>query len=228
MTKEEFFIELDRVIDAHDLLCHPFYQAWAQGRLTREDLREYGENYFHHVAAFPSYLEEFHSRPIDAELRRVVLMNRKDELGAGQGSEAHAELWLDFVEGMGGERRVRVRPVPEIERLSDWFYRLARQGAPEEALAGFYAYESQVPGVAAAKERGLRENYGADEKTCRYFSLHRTADIYHSRVWKQQLGRLIVGDGAAGTALAAAEKTAQALWQALDGIEAVRQARLAA
>jgi pyrroloquinoline-quinone synthase len=225
MTKEDFFDELDRAIRAYDLLCHPFYRAWAEGRLTRRDLYEYGENYFHQVKSFPLYLEEFASRPLDQELRRAVLMNRADELGTEGGSPAHAELWLDFVQGIGGGRSVRARPVQEVERLTAWFHQLARQGAPEQALAGFYAYESQVPRVAAEKERGLRENYGADKKTCRYFRLHRTADVYHSRVWKEQLGRLITANAAAENALQAAEKTAQTLWQTLDGIEAERQAR---
>ena len=227
MTKDEFFTELDRVIHRYDLLSHPFYQAWAEGKLTREDLREYGENYFHQVRAFPSYLEAFAARALDPELRRVVVMNREDELGGGD-APAHDQLWQDFVEGMGGDRQGHGRPVPEIERLTEWFEGLASQGAAEEALAGFYAYESQVPRVAAEKERGLREHYHADDKACRYFNLHRTADLYHSRMWKEQLGRLIADAAAAERALGAAEKTAQALWQALDGIEVARQARLAA
>jgi pyrroloquinoline-quinone synthase len=228
MTNAEFFAELDRRIAAYDLLRHPFYQAWAEAKLTREDLRQYAENYFDQVSSFPSYLEEFAARPLDEELRRVVLMNRDDELGTGEASPSHAELWLDFIEGMGGERGARIEPLAEIGRLTGWFHRVAREGAPEEALAAFYAYESQVPRVAAEKERGLREHYGADERTCRYFSLHRRADLYHSRVWEQQLGPLIRDAAAAERGLSAGEKAAQALWQALDGIEAARQARAAA
>ena len=44
-------------------------------------------------------------------------------------------------------------------------------------------------GAAAEKARGLQELYGADEKTTGYFTLHTTADVYHSNVWKQQLGK---------------------------------------
>jgi pyrroloquinoline quinone (PQQ) biosynthesis protein C len=69
--------------------------------------------------------------------------------------------------------------------------------------------------------------YGADEKTCGYFTLHTTADVYHSRVWKNQLARLVQNDSAAARALNAGEKAAQGLWNALDGIEAARLARVA-
>ena len=57
MTTQEFFTELDARIAKYDLLCHPFYKAWSAGELTREDLRHYGQNYFHHVNAFPEYLQ---------------------------------------------------------------------------------------------------------------------------------------------------------------------------
>ena len=228
MTTKEFVAELDARIAKHDLLCHPFYKAWSAGALTREDLREYASDYFHHVKAFPDYLQEFGSRVADDQLRRVVFMNRDDEMGRDEGTRPHAELWLDFVEGMGGERQAGSAPLPEIKELTDFFHGVAREGTPEEALAALYAYESQVPRVAAEKARGLRQLYGADEKTCGYFTLHMTADLYHSRIWRHQLAKLVEANpGAAAKALVAGENAAKALWRALDGIEAARLARAA-
>lgn len=224
MTTKEFFQQLDARIAKYDLLCHPFYKAWSVGALTREDLREYGKDYFHQVTEFPEYLREFGARVEDDQLRRAVLVNREDEIGA-DGSRPHAELWLDFVEGMGGERAGAEPPVNEIGELTGWFHSVAREGAPEEALAAFYAYESQVPRVSAEKAKGLREMYGADDKTCEYFTLHTTADVYHSRIWKHQLGKIVEGNSqAAERALNAGENAAKALWKALDGIEAARAA----
>jgi len=232
MTNKEFFNEMDARIAKYDLLCHPFYKAWAAGELTREDLREYGRDYFHHVAQFPEYLRKFAARVEDVQLRRAVMMNRNDELGKDElgmeGSRPHAELWLDFVEGMGGERTGADAPVREIGELTGWFHSVASEGATEEALAAFYAYESQVPRVAAEKAKGLRQRYAADEKTCGYFTLHTTADVYHSRIWKHQLGKIVEGNPqAAEKALNAGENAAKALWKALDGIEAARVERVA-
>jgi pyrroloquinoline-quinone synthase len=227
MTTQEFLTELDTRIAKYDLLCHPFYKAWAAGELSREDLREYGREYFHHVEAFPSYLDEFAGRPEAVAIRRAVLANRDEEMGAN-GSLSHAELWLDFVEGMGGERNASGELLPQLQQLLNSFHLVSREGAPEEALATFYAYESQVPRVAAEKARGLKEMYGADEKTCAYFTLHTTADIYHSRVWKNQLAKLVENDSfASNRALNAGDNAAKALWNALDGIEAARVARAA-
>jgi pyrroloquinoline-quinone synthase len=230
MTTQEFFRQLDARIAKFDLLCHPFYKAWSAGELAREDLREYARDYYHHVNAFPTYLAELGMRLEESELRRAVLANLAEEKGcddATGNNREHAELWLDFAEGVGASRTQRGhKPVAEMNNLMAFFHGVASEGTPEEALAAFYAYESQVPPVAAVKARGLRETYGADEKTCGYFDLHRTADVYHSQVWRQQLARrLELNPQAAEPALAAAENAAKALWNALDGIEARRVAK---
>ncbi len=233
MNSTQFFEQLDASIARYDLLCHPFYRAWAAGELSRNDLREYARHYYHHVEAFPRYLAELALRLEESELRRAVLANMCDERGtsggSGKNSVPHSELWLDFAEGMGARRDLSWHmPVAEIRELIRHFHRVASDATPEEALAAFYVYESQVPRIAQEKERGLREMYGADVKTCSYFSLHATADIYHSNVWRKQLEkRLTANPETAQGALDAAEETARILWHALDGIEAARMACVA-
>jgi len=182
MTMKDFFQQLDARIAKYDLLRHPFYQAWAAGELTREDLQEYACEYYHHVEAFPTYLAELGIRLEEGELRRAVLANMSDEKGGedvyGEPSPAHSELWLDFAEGMGASRNMRGHaPLPAIRRLLSFFHRVVQQGTPEEALATFYAYESQVPRVAQEKARGLEHMYAADGKTRGYFTLHTTAGV---------------------------------------------------
>jgi pyrroloquinoline-quinone synthase len=234
MNTAEFFEQLDARIGKYDLLCHPFYKAWSAGELSRHDLREYAQDYYHHVEAFPSYLAALGLRLEEGDLRRAVLANMCDERGVegrpGKDSVPHSELWLDFAEGMGSGRNLEWHnPVPQVRQLIRHFQRVASEGSPEEALAAFYAYESQVPRIAQEKERGLRQKYGADDKTCGYFSLHATADVYHSRVWRKHLEqRVAAHPETTAAALEAAERAAHMLWLALDGIEARRMAVAAA
>jgi pyrroloquinoline-quinone synthase len=229
MTQTEFFQTLDAHIAKYDLLSHPFYRAWSAGELTRADLAEYAADYYPHVAAFPQHLGELAARTLDGGLRGAILNNRADEVG-GDGGPAHGQLWLDFAEGMGATREdvKRRKPLPEVELLINIFHRIASEGSPAAALAAFYAYESQVPRVAKAKAEGLKAHYGADERTCRYFTLHQTADVHHAAVWKEQLRSRVSDAESQEEALAAAETVAQALWKALDGIERARQTRKAA
>jgi pyrroloquinoline-quinone synthase len=233
MTSQQFFQELDARIAKYDLLCHPFYKAWSAGQLTRADLRDYALDYYQHVEAFPAYLAAFGIRLEEGELRRAVLANMRDEQGGenakGEPGYAHSDLWLDFAEGMGASRsRFGHKAVKEVNELVAHFTEVASTGTPEEALAAFYAYESQVPRVAREKDLGLREMYGADERTAQYFALHTTADVYHSNVWREQLAtRFEANPETAERALTAAETAAKALWVALDGIESRRMATAA-
>jgi pyrroloquinoline-quinone synthase len=242
METKAFLSLLAERIQQYDLLCHPFYKAWSAGELTRDDLRAYAEEYYPHVEAFPGYLAQLSLRLEEGELRRAVLANMADEKGSedssgntgdssGETEPPHAELWLDFVEGLGGSRIPVRKPIAEVRQLISFFERVASEGTPEEALAAFYAYESQVPRVATEKDRGLREIYAADEKTRGYFTLHATADVHHSQVWRKQLEKRVnvnPDPDTAEKALAAAESAAKALWTALDGIEARRTQRAAA
>jgi len=227
----DFFQALESRIAPYDLLTHSFYRAWTAGELTANDLREYAAEYWHHVSAFPTYLSALHSRLEDTELRRTVLRNLVDEEGIDSPDrKPHSELWMDFANGMGvSEASVRQRDVqPETKALIGTFFKLIQQENAAVGLAALYAYESRVPAIAAQKAAGLCDHYKADAKTCRYFTLHETADVHHAEVWKQAITKELERDPAsADRALDAAETAAKALWAALDGVERLRMQRLA-
>lgn len=230
-SKADFFQCLESRIAAYDLLSHPFYRAWTAGELTQQDLMDYAAEYWHHVSAFPTYLSALHARLADEGLRRTVLRNLVDEEGIDAPEEKpHSELWMDFARGMGAAAAdVRARELqPESAALIGTFRDLMQRERPAAALAALYAYESRVPKIAMQKAAGLRQHYGADAATCRYFTLHESADVHHAEVWKQALAAELARDpDCAEAALHAAATAAHALWRALDGVERVRQTRMA-
>jgi len=233
METKAFVSLLEERIHPYDLLCHPFYKAWSAGEITRDNLRAYAEDYYPQVEAFPGYLAQLGVRLEEGELRRAVLANMTDEKGGedsfGEPERSHSELWLDFVEGVGGNRIPKRRAIGEVRKLISWFHRVAGEGTPEEALAAFYAYESQVPRLAQEKDSVLRELYGADEKTRGYFTVHAIADVHHANVWRTQLEKRVKANPeTAEKALAAGENAAKALWRVLDGFEARRTEKVAA
>jgi pyrroloquinoline-quinone synthase len=220
----DLFAALDARIARYDLLQHPFYQAWSKGELTRDDLREYASEYWHHVSAFPTYLSALHARLEDAPLRRTVLQNLAEEEGLPAG-RAHSDLWMDFAIGMGADAsQVRERALqPETAALIASF-RGAMQAAPAAALASLYTYESRVPAIARTKAEGLEQHYGAGQAATRYFTLHQTADVHHAKVWRNAIeAELTAHPEDADAALDAAEATAAALWNTLTAIERERR-----
>ncbi len=222
MDKKFFWSEVEKTIAKYDLLKHPYYQAWSNGELTREDLSAYALQYYPHVEAFPSYLEALEKRLPEGQLRSTIEDNRQDELGSKSASgTSHSDMWLDFAYGMGAnqEQVKNIESISEVKQLMTQFYDYAKEGDTVEALAAFYAYESQVPRIAQEKEAGLKNRYSADAKTCKYFSVHSVADIEHAQTWRQLIEKEIDNDSnKMKLALHSVEKTAAALWKVLDGI----------
>lgn len=211
--------EIDAMIADRHLLKHPFYQAWSAGALGRERLHGYAIRYYPHVAAFPRYLSAIHSRCADPATRRTLLENLIEE---ERGDDNHPELWLRFAEALGVERRrvLGTPTAPAVEKLIDAFAAACSSAASAAGLAAIYAYEAQMPAVAAAKIDGLKRFYGVnDERGLAFFTVHENADVWHSRTDAELIRRHCADDHAAGdAAVAAARSVLAALWAALDAM----------
>ena len=48
--------KLNKQLDEFHLLKHPFYVAWNNGELNQEILKDYAEQYYQHIKAFPRYI----------------------------------------------------------------------------------------------------------------------------------------------------------------------------
>src|SRR6476646_10518399 len=179
---------IDRQIAAKHLLTHPFYLAWTRGELSKDALTDYARQYYHHVAAFPTYLSAVHAGCDDQPTRKQVLANLIDEEA---GSPNHPELWLQFAEALGvSEADARnTDKQPETQNLIDTFRSVCSQESTADGLAALYAYESQIPAICESKIDGLKKHYGVtDPKHYEYFSVHIEADREHSAAEKKLLG----------------------------------------
>src|SRR4030095_12153727 len=185
----QYLDNIDNDIAEKHLLKHPFYLAWARGELSKDALTDYAQQYYHHVAAFPTYLSAVHSNCEDQAIRKQVLNNLIDEEA---GSPNHPELWKKFAHGLGVENAAlaRTEKQPETKNLINTFRSVCSQGSTAEGLAALYAYESQIPAICESKIDGLKKYYGFTEpKHYEYFTVHIEADREHSSVERKLLGR---------------------------------------
>ena len=219
MTTTTVSSQIDSKVAERAMLSHPFYRAWTEGTLPLDTLRSYSRQYFHHVEAFPRAVSAVHSACPDREGRRMLAENLAEEEGIEAGKQDHATLWLMFACGLGEDQAdVRSQQLnPETRALIETFQRLSRRSYAS-GLGALYAYESQFPAVASAKIEGLVGRYDVkDEQTLRFFKVHESADVEHSRVCRELLDRLPQGERE--EAIAAGEELAGALWNFLSGVE---------
>ena len=195
------------------LLKHPFYVQWVKGELSRESLRNYATQYYHHVSAFPRYISALMSLCEDPEDRRVLLENLNEEEGAG--GDPHPDLWMNFAEGLGLKKSA-VKGADfccSIKALIEAFFTSCRSSYAE-GLSALYSYEYQVPEVAETKIQGLKKHYGVqDEKSLLFFIVHKSADVEHREAIESLLEKLPLEERE--KALDSAVGTAKALWDFL-------------
>ena len=214
----ELLDRIDGLIAERHLLTHPFYTRWRDGTLPLEAIQEYTRQYYAFESTFPRLLSAIHSRTTDPAARQQILDNLWDE---EHGSANHAELWLRFAEGMGVAREDVRRATPNegTQRLTDSYWAAALQASPAAAIAALYAYEGQVPAIAAEKVSGLRQRYGVDdERTLAFFEVHSTLDIEHSGAERDMIRRMADTPEAEGEVLDATRRALDSWWGFLDAV----------
>ena len=208
---------IDKDIAQKHLLTHPFYLAWTRGELSREALTDYARQYYHHVAAFPTYLSAVHANCDDRVTRKQLLNNLVDEEA---GSPNHPELWKKFADSLGVEdaQLAHTEKQPETKKLIDTFRSVCGQGSTAEGLGALYAYESQIPAICESKIDGLKKHYGFTKpEHYEYFTVHIEADREHSAAERGMLSRYI-NDRNFESVKVSANRVLDALWDMLSGV----------
>ena len=220
-----FSQELNKKLDQYHLLNHPFYKSWNEGKLTREIIKDYAEQYYQHVKAFPRYISATHSICEDIEKRKILLENLQDEENP---SADHPKLWKNFALAMGAD----ADKIEDVKRewftndMIENFFHQARKSYAE-GLASLYTYERQIPEIAETKIRGLKNHYGCNSKKgLEFFEAHKSADVHHRAECEKLLDSLSKEEQA--KAEKAALSTAKYLWNFLSGMSAKHNLQVAA
>ncbi len=211
-------LQLDTVISEHHLLKHPFYLAWTEGKLTRNHLKHYAEQYFHHVLAFPTYISAVHYNTPHLSVRQEILENLISE---EQGDKNHPALWQNFAVALGATESglKATEMLPSTVDLISTFRNVCLHSPFYAGLAALYAYESQIPEIASVKIDGLQRFYDMSEpKDYEFFTVHQAADVYHAESTVNLIESYATTQEQLAEVIQAAQTVAKALWQFLDGI----------
>jgi pyrroloquinoline-quinone synthase len=215
MRNTQLLEKIDAAIAEKNLLKHPFYQDWRMGKLSREALQLYAAQYYRHVEAFPKHLRVLAARS-EGPIRDIILENLAEEENP---EGPHPKLWRDFASALGvNEEDVTCCPaLPGTQAVVETFREIVGDRPVAEAVAALYAYEAQVPEIAATKIEGLRKFYGVNSsKGLAYFAVHEETDKMHRNAWRGWLEEHAEGNGE--EILASTHRALDALWGALDAV----------
>ena len=184
---------LDSKIANHNLLNHPFYQAWSTGELPIEALRSYAREYGAFISTVPHGWEAVG----DAETAAEEIQ--------------HIDLWADFATGL--DTAVSEANIPQVKTLVETANALFAE--PTTALGALYAFEAQQPATAHSKLEGLKACYQLPQTVEPYFETHAHND-HEAEMLLERMAELPSESHA--TVIQACEQMSTALWNALTGI----------
>lgn len=210
--------QLQALISEKHLLKHPFYLAWTEGKLTRNHLRHYAEQYFHHVLAFPTYISAVHYNTPHLSVRQEILENLISE---EQGEKNHPALWQNFAVALGATEAElpATKMLDSTADLISTFRDVCLHSPFYAGLAALHVYESQIPEIATVKIDGLKRFYGMSEpQDYEFFTVHQVADVYHAESTMKLIESYVTTEEQSAEVSQAAQTVANALWQFLDGI----------
>jgi len=181
------------VFEQYNLLKHPFYLAWNEGRLTKEQMATY-------AAEYGSFIQ------LISEGWQVT-----GEQAIAKEEETHYLLWKKFAESLG--TKASGATIKEVEELVNSVRKSF--GSYAGALGALYAFEAQQPGTASSKLEGLKEHYIHWQANETYFDIHQ-ADFEEPALLEEKINSLSKEEKL--VAALACEETCSLLWNALTGI----------
>jgi pyrroloquinoline quinone (PQQ) biosynthesis protein C len=177
---EVFFPWLKQRIKNHRVNSHPLFLLFDNDDVTDEEIRYflanhwiYTENFHLHIAAY-SLLVPF-------EMREELYRNLHDEMGQGNFSEAHPNLFKPLMNHFGGIRLEDINPETyhfvNTEMNLCWFADSLHYG-----IGGMGALELSVPlQHSRIVEHLLRR--GLSEELAKFFIIHCEIDEGHGDGW---------------------------------------------
>jgi pyrroloquinoline-quinone synthase len=171
--------KLKKHIKENHMVKHDFYQLWTNGKLNRKILADYSKQYYQHVSNFARYISSVHSKSNDLRSRQILLENL---IAEERGTENHSKLWRDFCSELGllVNDLKNTENYDETNFLANKFFDLCSKSYPS-GLAALYAYKYQIPDIAYALTKGLKEFYHMDNyKALKFFEVHKDLEIWQS------------------------------------------------
>jgi pyrroloquinoline-quinone synthase len=205
----DIIARLDEQRSAIDVLEHPFYRRWNEGKVSRAELAFYAGQYQHLVCALAEASAQAADGAPSAHARGLAEHAAEED--------AHIAMWERFAAASGA---VPAPPTTQTESCT----RAWRSGRDLlERLSILYAIEASQPTISAVKLAGLEAHYGyaPDAPATDYFREHSTTDVAHAEQ-AAALIRELAGDAddeVAERMVRAAGGALRGNWDMLDGIE---------
>jgi pyrroloquinoline-quinone synthase len=181
------------VFEQYDLLQHPFYIAWNEGKLTKDQMSVYAGEYGSFIQLISEGWKTVGEHDISKE------------------EEEHYQLWKLFAKSLDAKNMGAT-----ISNVTDLVSSAKKNfQSYAGALGALYAFEAQQPATASSKLKGLKDNYSNWNTDETYFHIHQS-DFEEPALLEEKINSLSPEEKS--VAIESCKETCQLLWNALSGI----------
>ena len=212
--------QLRSIRDKNHSKDHPFFELWAQGKLTNKQTALYCIQHHHYVTDYINWLAYESSQIPNRDVKAYLFENLGDEESK---EDRHLDMLTDYV-GVCGFRPEDVengKNLPTTQALQNWGWRLVYQWPWQAALAGmFIGLESQFLDICKKIVPALHNHYGwsPGARQIRFFEQHITADEIHGRKGLAIVQKYCTTQEHMELALKAVEEATRKRWEYMNGI----------
>ena len=178
---DEFHDQLIATRDKKHSKDHPFFELWAQGKLTKEQTALYCTQHFHYVVEYLNWLAYEASQIPQRDVKAYLFENLGDEENP---DDRHLDMLKDYVSASGVDRNSVESSIvlSGTDQLQNWGWRMVYQIPWQAAVAGmFIGLESQFLDICKKIVPALHKHYGykPHARGIRFFEEHVYADEIH-------------------------------------------------
>ncbi len=200
---------------------HPFSQAWAEGRLSREQLGRWAVQHHYYIDLIPQQFAHLFARLDDLAARQFLLENL---LGEEDPKGRHPDLLVRFANACGvttedlQSAEVYSEILPTTRAMRSWVWELAAFRAPAEAAAGIMVgLEGQLPTLYPMYVETLAK-MGFSDHDLQFFHVHIVGDVEHNHIGLEICERYATTPALQDKAIAAVRASGQMRWAFLSGM----------
>lgn len=170
-------------IENHSLFRHPFFEIFASGKLTNQQVQKWAKQRYFSSRNFPRFLGSFISHIEDDVTRTAYIKQAYEEHGELHLDKIHARQLrqLIYASGVNQEELEKEEMLGGTKQFVDAYWRISKSGDLSRTMGAFaLGTEPVVPLEMKLCLRGLKTLPNIEEKDKVYFTDHALHDTRHT------------------------------------------------
>lgn len=227
MSKDAFYKALEDARQPKHGGGHPFSMAWAEGKLSREQIGRWAVQHYYYIAPIPQQFAALYARLPDLDARQHMLENLLGEEMPETPEKRHPDLLIKFAQACGFTREqvtdaeIHDQVLPTTRAMRAWIWELSSIRHIAESAAGIMvALEGQLPTLYPKYVEAMRK-MGFSEDDMEFFHVHIEGDEEHADVGLELCHRYATTPELQQSSIATVKASAALRWSMLEGIHNV-------